>query len=262
MAFEFDFQINPDRICVQDTQTGYHLEASNRVVYRQRDGMVLALGEAEETVQAHLGDSYERDTSGVRSTVLFGADGAELPYEIRAMEDFTRLLHRQSQSARPMAHFLTKMVDGFDYCLSIPGYEAFPEARRNALEQRLQAHLRIRRLVINGQAVQIPLWRRNLEVLLRRILTLVLPLAAIVAGYLTMPAALATNPLPFLAYLLFIAYFSYYVGKILWMLLARKLVPADYRLCMFQGRRSRLSWIDRSLARALWVIQITGLTIF
>jgi len=35
MAFEFAFQIDPARIVIQDTQTGYHLQVSNRVVYRQ-----------------------------------------------------------------------------------------------------------------------------------------------------------------------------------------------------------------------------------
>jgi hypothetical protein len=255
MAFEFDFQIDPDRICVQDTHTGYRLEVSNQVVYRRRDGLVLALGEAEEAARARLSGFYEREAGEIRSVALFGADGAELPYEIRAMENFTRLLHRQSQHARPIAHFVTKLVDGFDYSLAIPGYEAFPEARRNALEQRLQAHLRLRRLVINGRAVQIPVWRRNLEFWLRCILTFFFPILAIAIGYLTMPAALKTSPLPFLAYLLFIMYFSYYAGKILWMLLARKLVPGDYRLCMLQGVRSRLSWVDRSLARRLWGYQ-------
>jgi len=61
-----------------------------------------------------------------------------------------------------------------------------------------------------------------------------------------------TGPLSFLAYLLIIIYFTYYAGKILWMLLARRLVPANYRLCMLQGVRSRLTWVDHSLARALW----------
>jgi hypothetical protein len=36
------------------------------------------------------------------------------------------------------------------------------------------------------------------------------------------------------------------------MLLARWLVPGDYRLCMLQGMRTRLSRVDRLLARVVW----------
>jgi hypothetical protein len=252
MAFEFAFQIDPDKIIIQDTQTGYHLQVSNRVVYRKKDGLLLDLGETEETARARLSGRYDWDTGEVRSCSLFNAEGGDLVYEIQAMESFTRLLHRQSQEARPAAHFATKLGDGFDYLLAIPGYEPFPEARRNALEQSLQAHLRLRRLVINGRAVHMPMWKRNLEFYLRRLLTLFLPLAATVAGYLTMPRLVASNPLTFLAYLLFITYFSYYVGKILWMLLTRRIIPADYRLCMLQGWRSSLSRVDRMLARIFW----------
>lgn len=258
MAFEFAFQIDPDKIIIQDTQTGYHLEVSNRVVYRKKDGRLLALGETEESVRTRLGGQYDWDAGEVRSGSLFTAEGGNLVYEVQAMEGFTRLLHRQSQAARPITHFLTKLVDGFDYSLTIQGYESYPESRRNSLEQSLQAHLRLRWLLINDQAVHIPMWKRNLEFWLRRSLTLILPLAATVAGYLTMPRHVASNPLTFLGYLLFITYFTYYAGKILWMVLTRWIVPTDYRLCMLQGWRSRLSWMDRLLARVFWGHQPFG----
>jgi hypothetical protein len=44
MAFEFVFHIDPKRIRLQDHQTGYHLEIGNRVVVRQKDGLLLARG--------------------------------------------------------------------------------------------------------------------------------------------------------------------------------------------------------------------------
>ena len=57
---------------------------------------------------------------------------------------------------------------------------------------------------------------KDLDFWLRRLLTLFLPLVAVVAAYLTLPHAVATRPLPFLAYLLTIVYFVHYAGKILW----------------------------------------------
>jgi hypothetical protein len=256
MAFEFVFQIDPEQIRIQDPQTGYHLEMSNRAVIRQSDGELLALGEPEEKARAIL-DSRRRGPAGgqdgeIRTIPLFAADGAWLACEIQAMKHFTWQLHKQSAQARPMAHFLTKLRDGFDYILTIPGYEDFPAARRQALEQSLQAHLRLRRLVINGREVQIPIWKRNLEFWLRRLLAQALPIAAILGGYLTMPSAAAGSPFSFLAYLMAIAYLSYYGGRLLWMLLARSIVPYHYRLYMLQGTHRRLSRIDQMLARAVW----------
>jgi hypothetical protein len=252
MAFEFKFQIDAERICVQDKFSGYHAEVTNRAVYHRSSGRLLALGEPEQVARARLSAYYERQPGEIHSVTLFGADGAELVYEICILKDFTYLLHRQAQRARPMAYILAKLVDSFDYSLSIPGYETFPESRRHAMEQQLQAHLRLRRLMINGREVQIPMWRRNLEFWLRRLLVTILPLLATAIGYLTMPAAVKAGPLSFLAYLFFILYATYYAGKILWMLLSRRLVPADYRLCMLQGAHCRLSRIDRSLARVFW----------
>jgi hypothetical protein len=255
MAIEFCFQINPDRICVQDLSTGYRLETNNRVVYRRRDEQILALGEDDKEARTQLGEFYEREADEICSATLFGADGAELPYEIRAMENFTRLLHRQSQSARPTIHFFAKLVDGFNYSMTIPNYENFSKSRRSALEQNLQGHLRLRRLVVNEREVQIPLWRRNLEFYLRRMLILVIPLVAMVAVYLNLPTAFTSNPILFLACLLLPVYCFYYLGKIVWMLLARWLVPVDYRLCMLLGRRSTFSRVDHFLVRVLWDAQ-------
>lgn len=140
-------------------------------------------------------------------------------------------------------------MDGFDYVLTIDGYEAFPDARRSALEQGPQATLRLRKLVINGRAVQIPLWKRNVDSWLRRLLTLFVPLVGVAAGYVTMPQAIAARLIPFLAYLLAIVYLLHHAGKILWMLAARRLVPAHYRLWMLQRRRARLSRVT-----ACWLV--------
>jgi hypothetical protein len=73
-----------------------------------------------------------------------------------------------------------------------------------------------------------------------------------------MPHAIAASPVSFLAYLMAMMYFFHYAGKVLWMLLARLFIPCDYRLCMLQGTRERLSRIDRGLARATWGISCSA----
>jgi hypothetical protein len=252
VTIEFVFHFKSDKILIQDPQTGYNLEMSKRAVVLSKNKLLLALGETEEKVRARLSSRYEKRGDEIRTCTLFGPQGSELTFEIQAFQFFTRLLHSQSQKARGSAHFSAKLVDNFDYVLDIPGYETFSEARRQALEQGLQAHLRIRRLVINGQEVQIPMGKRNLEFWLRRLLCQALPIAAITAGYLVIPPAIARNPLSFLAYLMAIMYVFYYGGKTLWMALVRRLVPQEYRLCMLQGTRDRISKIDLWLARIVW----------
>jgi len=252
MAIEFLFRITKDEIHVCDKQTGFDRTFVNRVAVYDKGELIVAMGEPDEEVRSRLGVWYVERASDVRFLTLFGADGADLPYEIRMLEHLTRMLHGQSLESRQMKHLVVKVVNGFDYVLEIPGYEAFPEARRHALEESLQAHLRMRRLVINGRDVQIPVHRREAEFWLRRLLVWAFPVAATAVGYATASPAMLENRLAFFVYLLAIAFIAYYGGRVLWMLCARPLVPATYRLCMLQGPRRRLTRFDRVLAHVLW----------
>jgi hypothetical protein len=252
MAVEFIFRMSPEQIRVENPRTGYHLEIGNRAVVRQQDGLLLALGEHKTGGGDDPDERSAKHASDPRVLTLFGAADAELEVEIKALEHLTYMLHRQSQGVQPIAHLAMKLVDGFDYILEIQGYEEFPEARRRALEESMQAHLRLRRLVINGREVEIPMWKRELEIWVRRLFIRGLPIGAVAAGYLALPQAIAVSRWSILGYLLAIAALSYYGGKALWMLAARGLVPRDYRLCMLQGTHHRLLPTDRWLARALW----------
>ena len=69
--------------------------------------------------------------------------------------------------------------------------------------------------------------------------------AAVASAFLTAPGAVGQSR-PAVLFLF------YYGGKILWMLLARRLAPLDYRLAMLRGTRDQLSTADAWLARTLW----------
>jgi hypothetical protein len=258
MAFEFLFHIDPEQLRVQDPQSGYHLEMSNRAVVLPKDRLMVALGEPEEAVRARLSSRYGKSARDLRTRTLFGSSGDDLPYEIQAFQYFNRLLSGQLQQARPAALFGARLAGSFDYALEIPGYETFPEARRQALEQNLQARLPIRKLLINGRQVQIPLWKRNLELLLRRLLCQALPILAILAGYLFMPRTFVSSWISFFLFLMLTGYLFYYGGRLLWMLLVRRLVPRDYRMCMLQGAHKRFSQIDQWLAQVAWGVPRSG----
>jgi hypothetical protein len=252
MAIEFAFRITKDEIHVRDMQTGFDRMFANRVAVDVKRGIIVSLGQPDEKVKERLGAWYLEHASEVRFLTLFGDDGKDLPYEIRVLEYLTRMLHGQSRESRQMKHLAEKVVNGFDYVLEIPGYEAFPEARRHTLEESLQAHLRLRRLVINGREVQIPVRRREAEFWLRRLFVWVIPVVAIAVGYVTVPIPILESRLYLFFYLLAIAMVFYYGGRVLWMLCARQLVPPSYRLRMLQGMRHRLPPIDKFLARILW----------
>ena len=252
MAAEFVFRISNETILIDDKKTGYHLELRNSALVNRKNGIILALGERESVVRERLGRLYERQAGNVEVIQLFGPDGRYLVYEIRALEHFTRLLHQQGQQASARNYFAAKAIKGFDYTFEIPGYESFPEVRRRALEQRMQAHLRLRRLVINGRELQISTKKRELEIWVRRALVRILPIVAVAAAFLTAPTAMAQNRLTLLVYLLAVLFFFYYGGRVLWMILACRIVPLDYCVAMLRGTRDRLSAADAWLARAVW----------
>ncbi len=252
MAIEFTFRITKDEIHVRDKETGFDRTFVNRVAVDAKRGIILALGEPGDKVKARLGKWYLDHASEVRFCTLFDAKGTNLYYEIRVLEYVTRMLHRQSQDSRRFKHVAAKLANAFDYVLEIPGYETFPEARRHALEESMQAHLRLRRLVVNGNEVQIPKGRREAELWLRRFFVWVIPVVATAFGYVTAPPPMLENRLYLFLYLLAIALAFYYGGKVLWMLCARRLVPPTYRLRMLQGLRYRLPLIDQWLAKVLW----------
>lgn len=254
MPIEFGFRITRETISIHDAGTGFERSFANRIAAYDRHGVILLFGEPDEKARSKLGPWYVEHANEVLFCTLFGAAGAELGYEIQVLEDLTRMLHRQSQDHRGGRHLAAKLANAFDYVLDIPGYEAFSPDRRAALEQTIQAHLRLRRLTINGREVQIPACRRGSEFRLR-VLSGWLPVVATAAAYLTATEFIRQSQLLLFIYLATVLLFSYLGGRVLWMLAARRLVPPMYRLCMLQGRRRGLSCLDKTLARIFWATE-------
>jgi hypothetical protein len=252
MTIEYKIHIDPQQIRIQDPQTGYHEEMSNRAVVLPKDRLVLGLGESEEKVRARLIARFQKSANDLRTLALFGPRGDDLDYEIQVLQFLARLLNTQSLSVRGWRHYGALLGSDFDYNLEIPGYESFSEARRHALEHNFQARQPLRRLAINGQEVQIPPSKRRLELWARRVFSQALPIIAIVLGYLLMPRSMAGSWFTFFIFLTVIGYLFYYGGRVAWMLLARRLVPHDYCMNKLQGNHRRISQIDLWLAQKVW----------
>ena len=249
---EYKFHIDPNKIRVQDPQTGFHDEMLNRAVVLPKDRLLVGLGDSEEKVRARLMARYEKSARELRTRTLFGPNGEDLDFEVQAFQYLVRLLNQQSRPAQGWRYWGALLGNNIDFTLDIPGYETFPEARRQALEANLQAHHPIHHLTINGTEVQIAPWKRSLELWLRRLLCQVLPILVIVIGYLVVSRSMAGKWFTFFLVLTAIGYSFYYGGRVVWMLLARRLVPPDYRMCVLLGARRRIPLIDMWLARLVW----------
>jgi hypothetical protein len=166
------------------------------------------------------------------------------------MKQLTAALHRETQRRMPWKYLANKLFDQFDY--SITSEIDIPDDDLTLLAEALPAHLRMRRLTVNGRDRSIPLWRRNLEYWLRLFPVDVIPLVMLFFGFIFMPEPFWSSPLLFLAFLFVVLYLFRFIGKGLWMLSAMRLVPRVYILALLLARRKRLGWFDRFWMWILW----------
>jgi hypothetical protein len=136
--------------------------------------------------------------------------------------------------------------------MELPGYDLFPPERRRSLEHALQVHFRVRRLTINGEERAIPVQKRELEIMVRRLFVRALPAATALAAYFLAPAGLRAERLAFAACILAVLLGAYYGGRALWMLAARRIVPVEYCRTLLRDLGGRASAVDEWLARAIW----------
>ncbi len=250
MSREFAFHLGLDQLRIEDRKTGARLEMENRVVVHSRRGMILSLGQSLDDVRARFRGRF--DPSEIQAVSLFGPEETNLVYELRVIGHLRRMLGDKVGKPVPVRLFAPRPGKGPDYSLSIPGYEGFPPARRASFEHALQAHLRVRRLVINGRNVEISARQRDLEIMVRRLFVQWLPAIAAIVAFLAAPPPLRTDRFLLLAYVLAVLGLLYYGGRVAWMLLAPRILPLDYCLYMLRNVRGRCSPLDQWLARILW----------
>jgi hypothetical protein len=159
------------------------------------------------------------------------------------MKWLTVNVHREMHHRMPFKHFFLKLFDQFDYSLSISG--GFSAEYLRGLSQVLAANLRLRCLTVNGQELTIPLWRRNVEYWIRRLLLDIVPLLVLFISYIRMPAYFKTNPFLFLAFLCVFPYMARFIGRGLWILIQQWLVPHGYIIKLLLARKTKLNWGDR-----------------
>jgi hypothetical protein len=182
--------------------------------------------------------------------IPFPLGGRDIGSDISLMKQLTATLHRESLRRMSLKHLALKLFDQFDY--TITNETTIPEERMAELAEALPVHLRLRRLGIDGRDMSLPLWRRNLEYWLRLFVVEVLPLVMLFFSFLFMPAPFWSNPMFFLTFLFAVLYLCRFLGKGLWMLAVRRLVPRGYLLALLLARRPRLSLFDRFWMRLVW----------
>lgn len=174
--------------------------------------------------------------------------------DLDVMKHLTYALHRETQQRMPFRYLLIKLFNHFDYF--IESASGFDPAYLERFALALQLHLRLRRLVVNGRDLAIPLWRRNLEYWLRLIFVEVLPLAAMLLSVYFMPALFRANPLPFLFFLFLVLYLLRFLGKGIWMASALRLVPGGYFKSLMAARRFKNNLFDNFWIKLLGASQL------
>jgi hypothetical protein len=191
----------------------------------------------------------ETDFNRTFETVLFG-EKSDIRSNIELMKQLTVLLHRETQKRIPFKYLLIKLFNQFDY--SIESESEISKERLEQLACALSLHLRLRRLVINGKDLTIPLWRRNLENSIRLFFVEIIPLAVMFLSIYIMPAFFRSNPFLFLIFLFVVLYLCRFIGKGIWMLTLQRLVPRGYVQYLMQARNTRPGWFDRFWMRVFW----------
>lgn len=224
--------------------------AENQVVYDASARMILHAGKPGEQIPSRFHKLTQRPDRQVAILSVFTGGNEGLELEIAAMQLLTRYLHQEVQKCMPSRYLMMKLFDQFDYSFEIESDYSLTHLK--GLGDGLFANFRMRKLVMNGHELTIPLWRRNLEYWLRRILLDVIPLAVLVICYFLMPPFFKTNPVLFLGFLCVFPYLARLIGKGLWMLVMQSLVPRGYLKHLLLARKTHLSWVDRLWMRLFW----------
>jgi len=199
----------------------------------------------------HIHISIPRTDFSKDAAVVFS--GNRLEVDIELMKQLTVVLHRELQKREPYIYLLLKLFDQFDYV--IESQLDLSPAYMEQLSYALQLHLRMRRLVVNGRELALPLRRRNFEHSMRLFFVEFIPLLAMFLSALFMPPYFRANPWRFLAFLLIVVYLLRFLGKGIWMVVLRMTFPWGYVDNLLHEKRKSVSLFDRFWIWLVWKVK-------
>ena len=189
------------------------------------------------------GTDFSKDAAAVFT-------GNNLKKDIESMKQLTVILHRELQKRKPYKYLFLKLFDQYDYV--VESQLDLSPAYMEQLGYALQLHLRMRRLVVNGKELALPLRRRNFEHWMRLFFVEFIPILAMFLSALFMPPYFRANPWRFLAFLLIVVYLLRFLGKGIWMLVLRMTVPWGYGDNLLHAKRKSISLFDRFWVWLVW----------
>jgi hypothetical protein len=241
VVIDFGLKVSPEHIWLNVPQAGMRSQALNIVWYKTATNQVVSFGETEEEVQPN----YQRDeTSGASqlSRQALFTPSSELLFEEMFLEYQTFRTHMM---IRPSAvlQWLTWFggIDSFNFELTIAGYDSWPFNKCLNLQYLLQTTQKAVTLRINGQSVEIPLWKRRVEKGIRSILTWAGPYAMIITMLFNLEVTDPVNFILGLLAILLLAVFASRLGPILWAAIMRDFVPRSYLRFLVTRKSSGVS---------------------
>lgn len=260
MIIEFTLITSPERLIVQVPKAGMTLDLPNIMAYARKGKYVVAVGKIGDDLIRECGNDWEKVKHEIDFASAFSFRPLRLGYDIADLQYLSRKAYFQVRPNPIVRLIAAAFLDRFDYDLWLEDYEQLPGDLRIVFEYVLQAEgiAGTRKLSINGKAVEIAEWKRNLEKTLRFILAQVLPLIPLLVWL-----GIVVNQLPrsrsaesalanlFFFFVVGMASFelTYLLAKTVWILTMRNLVPKGYLRFLLPKLPSRFA--NRQLSNLL-----------
>lgn len=241
MIIDFTLKISPDHIWLEVPQAGLSSRILNVVWYETATHQLVSFGESEEEIQPNDQRDEASGASQLSRQALFRPTSESL-FEWMFFEYQTFRVHMLIRTPAVL-QWLTWFggIDRFDYELSIADYSSWPVHKRLDLQYFLQRTQKAATLRINGQNVEIPLWKRRVEKGIRSILTWAGPVATILLILFHLDVADPANIILGLSAIILLTAFASRLGSILWAIVLRDFVPRSYLRSIVFGSSSGVS---------------------
>jgi hypothetical protein len=255
MIIKFILVADQNRLQVKLPQADLTLDMPNVHIYDRIDNLPLGFGLTEkQRAEPIPEDLITRAAFTPFFTREFSPD---LALEQDFLQYHTALAHEKVRG-KLLSLITFLMLDCYDYELWLEDFEQWSEDRKLELEYMIQVHCRGQKVVVNGNRIDIPAWKRQIEGWTRNLaigffpLSLLYIIPLLLGKLKLMPDPSSYGFYIFLAGCLGLVFMAIFAGKVLWMISMRRLVPKSYlryRLPEQSFRSITLKLANRFLAQ-------------
>ena len=217
--------IDAEKIKIQVPEIGFNEEICNLVAYDKVEKVPLAFGESQEQIQSYYDvDNWEKTKDQIGFEKLFTPETPKHDLENTFFEYCRGLIHQNEKGWLNNIRWF--FLEKYDYNLWIPRYDEWTAQRRTQFEYALQIKYKANTLSINGSPHEIPIWKRNLEKWVRMLLPQYVPY--VLCLVLLLIGVSTSKSVSFFLLAIILSILVEFVGKVIWMVSMRPILPTNY----------------------------------